>query len=596
VSENDDKTTLPLDSGQRAKASLEPQVTLVVYHREGVKVAPMAEDDPLIVGRVWPADVIVDDPALSRSHARFVWRGDAVEVEDLESTNGTRVGGAQLSEPARVPPGEAVDLGGVRVVVHVVGAEGQLQGIDGHERFVRAIGDEVLRSRTLGRHVSVVAIRQLEPDVGPERWVPRIRANMRPIDRMTVYDPRSVLLMIPETAMEDAARVARSLVQGHFPGEPSLVAGVAAYPHAASSHALIDWARQASRKATPSRPVSMAADSASRGDERDYSMVRRSEKMARLYELVTRVAASSVPVLIHGETGSGKEVVARSIHEQSPRASLAMRSVNCGAIPATLIESTLFGHEKGAFTGAEDAARGMFEQADGGTLFLDEIGELSAAAQAALLRVLDTKRLIRVGGRDEVEVDVRVIAATHRDLAKMVESGDFREDLLYRLNTVTLTVPALRERPEDIEPLARLFLEEASHQAARVIEGIDAAALDLLRRYHWQGNVRELRNEIERAVVLCRGAVVGPDDLSERVRSDGPSVTRAAPDTELPPPLADGSESFKDRVRHYETELILDALKRTGGNQTQAAKLLGMPLRTFVHKLKTYGIKKSYET
>jgi two-component system response regulator AtoC len=250
----------------------------------------------------------------------------------------------------------------------------------------------------------------------------------------------------------------------------------------------------------------------------------------------------------------------------------------------------LFGHEKGAFTGAEQRSPGLFEQANGGTVFLDEVAELSPPAQAALLRVLETKRFSRVGGTEEVEVDVRVVAATHRDLEKMVEAGGFRLDLLYRLNTMVLRVPPLRERAEEIDALADLFLEEARVATGTAIRGFDAPARGLLRGYAWPGNVRELRNVIERAVLVCSGEMIGKGDLGERLAR--PSVLPPA-DQELTAPNAAAGD-FKDRVQRYETDLILDALKRSSGNQTQAAKILGMPLRTLVHKMKGYGIRKLY--
>nr|MDQ3037490.1 sigma-54 dependent transcriptional regulator [Myxococcota bacterium] len=320
------------------------------------------------------------------------------------------------------------------------------------------------------------------------------------------------------------------------------------------------------------------------------AVIVASPAMREVYALVRRVAGASIPILIQGETGTGKEVIARAIHAESPRRQRPLRSINCGAIPATLIESVLFGHEKGAFTGAERASPGIFEQADGGTVMLDEVGELSLAAQAALLRVLETKRVARVGAVHEIDVDVRVVAATHRDLEAMIESGGFRRDLLYRLNAMTMRVPPLRERPEEIDALADAFLVEGSKASGAAVRSIDPRARALLQSYAWPGNVRELRNVIERAVLVCGGEAIQPEDLGERIVR-APS----APSSIVPPAVVgslDDDSDFKDRVRQYETELILDALKRASGNQTQAAKMLRMPLRTLVHKMSSYGIRK----
>jgi transcriptional regulator with PAS, ATPase and Fis domain len=338
--------------------------------------------------------------------------------------------------------------------------------------------------------------------------------------------------------------------------------------------------------------VYVASEADDEAARKDRTVVIASDAMREVYDLVRKVAGATIPVLILGETGTGKEVIASAIHNASPRRPKPMRGINCGAIPATLIESVLFGHEKGAFTGAERSTPGIFEQADGGTVFLDEIGELSPAAQAALLRVLETKRVTRVGGTEEVAVDVRVLAATHRDLEQMTKSGEFRLDLLYRLNTMQIEVPPLRERVEEIEPLAELFLNEANRASGTTVKGIDPEARKLLTIYRWPGNVRELRNVMERAVIVSRGEMITPEDLSERLR--GVPAPSGSP-TDMPPSDVDPDVAFKDRIKDYETQLILDALRRADGNQTAAAKMLKMPLRTLVHKIKLYGIKKLYE-
>jgi DNA-binding NtrC family response regulator len=273
-----------------------------------------------------------------------------------------------------------------------------------------------------------------------------------------------------------------------------------------------------------------------------------------------------------------------------------MVCVNCGAIPPQLIESTLFGHERGAFTGATQQQRGVFEAADGGTLFLDEVGELPPAAQAALLRVLETRRVVRVGSSREIEVDVRVVAATHRDLEAMCASGGFRLDLLYRLNAMTLTIPPLCARPEEIEPLALRFLHQANATNGLALRGVEPAALALLQRYAWPGNVRELRNAIERAAILAEGERVAEQDLPERVRgarAAAPGIDHdATGEGEEPTPSPATGADLRARLSSYEAKLIVEALRDTKWNQTEAAHALGMPLRTLVHKIKALGIRK----
>ena len=315
--------------------------------------------------------------------------------------------------------------------------------------------------------------------------------------------------------------------------------------------------------------------------------------MLRLYDTVDRVASSQLSVLICGETGTGKEVVARAIHERSPRAGGPMRSINCGALPGTLIESTLFGHERGAFTGAERRRAGVFEEADGGTVLLDEVGELSGPAQAALLRVLETRTVQRVGSTEEIEVDVRVLAATHRDLQAMCDAGSFRVDLLYRLNSVTLTVPPLRERREEIPPLVEAFVELANDVNQRAVRGPTPAALERLVAYPWPGNVRELRNVVERAVVVSPGPWFDVDDLPSAFRDEDsqdatPAMVLRQDERDAADALQRGMEvlDLKARVSAFEERLIRSALAHAAGNQTRAAELLGMPRRTLVYRLR----------
>jgi DNA-binding NtrC family response regulator len=333
--------------------------------------------------------------------------------------------------------------------------------------------------------------------------------------------------------------------------------------------------------------------------------------MAEVMGVALRVADADVPVVIHGETGVGKELVARFIHERSPRAARPMVSVNCAAIPSQLVESTLFGYERGAFTGAGQRQKGVFEEADGGTVFLDEIGELPLSAQAALLRVLEAGRFARVGSPREIAVDVRVVAASHRDLEAMRDDGRFRADLYYRLSVMVITIPPLRDRPEDVEPLARRFLSQAGGGRIR---DLSPPALARLHSYGWPGNVRELRNTIERAALLARGDTIREEDLPARLRTPTPSAPSLPPpalETAAPlpasggtpfPPLPavgglppDGDAGLGDlraRLQDYEALIIFEVLEATGWNQSEAARRLGMPIRTLSHKVKVLGLKK----
>ncbi|MFT3772716.1 MAG: sigma 54-interacting transcriptional regulator [Minicystis sp.] len=339
------------------------------------------------------------------------------------------------------------------------------------------------------------------------------------------------------------------------------------------------------------RPVQRVSTAA------DRAPIAVAPAMREALALADRVAGSAVPVIVHGETGSGKEVVARWLHERGPRRERPLVSVNCAAIPAQLVESTLFGHEKGAFTGAGQRQKGVFEEADGGTVFLDEIGELPAAAQAALLRVLETRRFARVGSVKEISADVRVVAATHRDLEAMCEKGTFRADLYYRLNTVVLTVPPLRARTEDIEPLAQRFLKDAS--GGRPLR-FSAEALAAIMAHAWPGNVRELRNAVERAAVITQGDTIDLADLPATLRGAA-ATTTLPPPAPLPrlsdppttlPPEAPASGDLRALVQAYETRILVETLESTGWNQSEAARRLGMPIRTLSNKVKALGLKR----
>jgi two-component system response regulator AtoC len=295
-------------------------------------------------------------------------------------------------------------------------------------------------------------------------------------------------------------------------------------------------------------------------------LIGQSPEMVAIYRLVARVAALETTVLIQGETGTGKELVARAIHYASPRAARPFVAIDCAALPETLFESELFGHEKGAFTGAVGSRRGLMETADGSTCFLDEIGELSLGLQAKLLRVLQERVLRRVGGNEPIPVNLRLIAATNRDLRKRVDDGTFREDLYYRLNGVTIAMPPLRERGADIPLLAHDFMQRYSAAAAKHLEGFAPEALALLSGYRWPGNVRELEHAVERAVALARSAVILPEDLPPEIRAE----TARAP--ELPAP-----RMTLDEVKRWYVSTVLE---ETGGNKMRAAELLGIDRRT----------------
>jgi DNA-binding NtrC family response regulator len=314
------------------------------------------------------------------------------------------------------------------------------------------------------------------------------------------------------------------------------------------------------------------------------NIVGRSAPMQEVFRTVLTVAPLKTTILITGESGTGKELVAKAIHYNSPRARRPLVALNCAAIAENLLESELFGHEKGSFTDAHQRKLGQFEMAHEGTLFLDEIGEMGLALQAKLLRVLEHGEFLRVGGQKPVQVDVRIIAATNRNLAEAIKDGSFRPDLYYRLNVVSLHLPALRERRDDLMLLIRRFTEIKSRDMGIAEKTFRPEAIDALLRYPWPGNVRELENLIERLLVLCDGQTIGVDDLPEQVRRSEPTPTS------IKEQVLAGRKSLGDAVDDFERDIIVEALLNTDFNQTRAADMLGTTRRILKYRMDKLGI------
>lgn len=313
---------------------------------------------------------------------------------------------------------------------------------------------------------------------------------------------------------------------------------------------------------------------------RAASLIGRSRKMVEIFKLVGKLARSRTAVLIHGESGTGKELIARAIHDNSTRAARSFVAVNCSAIPETLLESELFGHVKGSFTGAHAFRRGLLEDSSGGTFFLDEVGDLTPSGQAKLLRALQEGEIRRVGSNESIPLDLRVISASRRNLQQLVSAGQFREDLLYRLNTVTLTLPPLRERPEDIPLLAEFFLARYGGEQQTVASSLAPSAMQALMHYPWPGNVRELEHVIERAVALATHSVLSVDDLPSDLRRAGWN-------------RADVTNGLPGTLSALQREHVLKVLNSTGGNKERAARLLGISRRTLYRFLDRYDLPHS---
>jgi transcriptional regulator with PAS, ATPase and Fis domain len=320
-------------------------------------------------------------------------------------------------------------------------------------------------------------------------------------------------------------------------------------------------------------------------DPRKRDVIAESQLMRDVLNFVRRVAASeAATILLEGENGTGKDLIAKTLHHQSLRQAEPFIAVNCAAIPETLLESELFGYEKGAFTDARSQKRGIFELADKGTLFLDEIGDIPHVLQAKLLRVLEEQCFRRLGGLKDIQLDLRVIAATNKKLREAVQEGAFRQDLYFRLNVIHITIPPLRERPDDILPMAYFFIDHYNRKFKREITGLSADAQRMFMSHDWQGNVRELRNAIERAMILEESALIRPASLPMTI---GHAASAAAAVASVSPQIPDMGLALEDNERH----LILRALEKTGGNQTQAAKLLKVTRDTLRYKMKKFKLR-----
>jgi len=531
------------------------------------------------IGRGFPADLVVDDASVSKLHVRVLRTPDGTIVfEDLGSTNGSWLNGVR-SVSGTLAPGDTLRVGPAQVQLYRPPRAAGLPGLLSFDAFTQRVLDAQQRHLALAQPFSLLVVdgAGIVP-VAP--WAERVLASIGAADRASLLREDALVVLLAGAGESEARSVASALAQG----DGALRVGSATYPaDGRDASALI---AKASSRTGAAEPTAVAAREG----------VVRGRSTDALWAMVDRAAPSAVPVLVFGETGTGKELVAQALHRRSPRADKPFRVVNCGAIPANLVESTLFGAERGAFTGADRTLRGLFEQAHGGTLFLDEVGELPLAAQASLLRVLETGRITRIGGDRELAVDVRVVSATHRDLEARCGDGSFRWDLYYRLNGLSLELPPLRARTDEIAPLVGHFLAISSDARSATLS-VDARAMAAIVAYAWPGNIRELRHAIQRAVLVAEGDAIRIEHLPERVRLARESAAPAASPIAMPapPPSESGAqeeaEGLRDELRRHESRLITDALARTNGNTAAAAALLQIPVRTLTHKMLALGIR-----
>ncbi|MBI5535372.1 MAG: sigma 54-interacting transcriptional regulator [Deltaproteobacteria bacterium] len=575
------RNTFATASGGKGSASVRP-CYLAVFEEQGQFLFQLPLEGEVVIGRGEEAAVLIHDPLASRRHARIVMRGDTAELSDLGSQNGTRVAGSKVCEPRPLLSGDLIEIGQTALVFHRPRgaiAAGRRMPFEALRAWLDAQLQQAVSSNDPLR---VVSLRVEQASAPARQWCSDLPF------RAWCEDPDHGVLAVLDVdpTLDPIDRLKQSLRDQAEKGRV-LHAGTAGFPEdGTSADDLLIAARQASMSAgpgevTPAAPVVRCVDL---GAEQ---VLLADPAMLRVYDLIERLGRADLPVLILGETGTGKELAARAVHVLSPRESHPFVALNCAALTETMVESELFGHEKGAFTGAVARRIGLLEAAHGGTVFLDEVAELAVPTQAKLLRALDTKRIMRVGGGTEHPIDVRVVAATNRDLATEVQAGRFRRDLCFRLTGAVLWLPPLRDRPRELAALTSRFVEQACGRLGREAMTIPASTRDRIAQHPWPGNVRELRNVIEYCAAAFPGPRLEPWQVSQRLQADPASGAPAAAAAIEQPRF----RPLEQEVQELESARLSAALEASQGNQTRAAALLSMPLRTFINKMNRYGLR-----
>ena len=548
------------------------RLALLAFVEGAVSTFPLPRQGEVVIGRSREADLFIDAASLSRKHAVLDVGPAGLRLKDLGSSNGSKVRDRALTANEWVPvgPGDSIELGDVLVVLQRNARHQRARRLWSHGYFEGRLEDECARG---GASLAVVRLRVGGEGTVAERAALALGEELRPGECAATYAPGEYELLLTTGDPERASARADEFVARLEDAGLEARAGVACLP----------------RDGRDPEQLIARAGAEARGDQEEAGAegapVIADPAMVQLYRLIDKVAAGTINVLVMGETGVGKELVAEAVHRRSPRGSKPFVRINCAAISETLLESELFGHERGAFTGATEAKPGLLEAANGGTVMLDEVGELPLSTQAKLLRVLEERAVRRVGSLKLRPIDARFVAATNRSLEAEVDAGRFRKDLYFRLAGVALVVPPLRERRQEIAPLAASFARTAARQLGRGASEarISPTAMQRLEEYAWPGNIRELRNALERAVLLAGGGTVGVEHLPlEKM-----STVLLAPPAPATPAAAAPAEGDRAAV---EKQRIVEALQRCAGNQTQAARLLGISRRTLLYRLDAYGL------
>jgi two-component system response regulator AtoC len=591
-----------LETAEILVRPLSESLCLLVMSERGTFKCALPPKGELTIGRDALCTVSVDDPGVSRHHAKLRV-GARLELVDLGSRNGTLIGERRVppNEPVGLSLGDAVRIGDTMLIVQAIAVGAAPVLFSTREAFEARLDAEILSAQkrastlTLAR-VVVQHPKGDAPRSGTVVSVDRLLFDaLRPVDLVSARGTGDFEIALPNLASEAIEGVQVRIRQRLADGGYTAAIGVAVLQDDGSTRAELQRAAE-SRLVEATAPLARGVDMLA---------------LRKVVPTLDRIASNTINVLVLGETGVGKEVVAHTIHELSRRAAAPILCLNCCALSENLLESELFGHERGAFTGAAHAKAGLLEGAQGGTLFLDEIGEMSTGLQAKFLRVLEQKEVTRVGGLKPRPIDVRIVAATNRDLQVELDAGRFRRDLYFRLSGVSIVVAPLRERLDEIEPLTRRFVARAAELSRRPAPSISPEVFALLRAYSWPGNIRELRNIAERAVMLCDGDVIQLQHLpADKMAPDLPSRAPSAPRATYRPPVmgiedtgstdipaAPDDELFLD-VRDVQRERarIVDALRACHGNQTKAAEMLGMSRRTLVSRLTEYELPRPRKT
>ena len=627
-----DRTVVnPLATASQASAAqssgASPRLYVIVFHEQKSFLFQLPFDGEVVIGRSDDADLRVLDSSVSRKHATISIKAGQAEILDLGSQNGVLINRTVLTGPRRLAANDTVQLGKVTLVfysnVRAVAGERSVLTI---QDFCERALEELERSHRFDRPCTIVALQCAAPKGERTSVATRVGELIRRIDLLAWNEEGQLLILMPETSKNAAGRTL-GRVLGSLDDSLKAQAGYASFPtDGVDAEALCRLASTVALDATPGQVLGAAEDLRTL-EIGPHTVTVVESAMQRIFDLLRQLAASELPVLVCGETGTGKELAAQAVHHWSKRKAGRLVSLNCAAIQENLVESELFGYEKGAFSGATSAKQGLLEAGNGGTVFLDEIGDMPLSVQAKLLRVLEARTIMRLGSLQERTVDIRIVAATNRDLDAEVKAGRFRRDLFFRLSAAMIWLPPLRDRAREIPILAQRFLREASTRLGQELAPtLTESATTTLLSHDWPGNIRELKNVMEYAVATITGTTIEGAALRERLlaaeakvpvnasdRDRGPRDVVSAPMTPQPdePPLPNEQEgqsitgtsislealdspgkfrSLAEELRALERARMKEALDATSGNRTKAAALIGMPLRTFVAKLKTYRL------